>query len=352
MSCAISELPSPCFELLNVDSSWISERIARGTSSRHATAIWRKRDDVELTIQGAMKYPHHPLSFSIIRTLLVSSSLAWLSLASAAHAGVELQGAATSAEPRYGLFDLLDHRSTYGSGAFPEPFLNDDSDLEVNEARLDWLHTGGAHEQGDLITAEIEKGFGPLTLEIEVPFERDWSEGHASEGMANIDLGARVPFFQSVSPDGGFDTTFGVAVELGIPTHSSVSRDTEFVPKLFNDTKIGNFTLQTIVGYSTLWGVGDDGGLQTLEYGFTAGYAFQKPLTGVQQFIPIFELIGEKEINHDQANSILGNAGFRVNLRAWGRIQPRLGAGYVFPMNAAAHEDVHGGVIVSLVFEY
>jgi hypothetical protein len=42
----------------------------------------------------------------------------------------------TSAGTRYGLFDLLDHRSVYGQGVFPEPFLVDDSDLETNEARL------------------------------------------------------------------------------------------------------------------------------------------------------------------------------------------------------------------------
>ncbi|MBV8351584.1 MAG: hypothetical protein JOZ21_04850, partial [Verrucomicrobia bacterium] len=42
---------------------------------------------------------------------------------------------------RYGLFDWLDHRSAYGEGVFPEPFLVDDSDLETNELRFDWIHT-------------------------------------------------------------------------------------------------------------------------------------------------------------------------------------------------------------------
>jgi hypothetical protein len=49
-----------------------------------------------------------------------------------------------SENTRYGLFGLLDHRSSYGQGVFPEPFLVDDSDLEVNEARLDWLRSGVA----------------------------------------------------------------------------------------------------------------------------------------------------------------------------------------------------------------
>ena len=36
---------------------------------------------------------------------------------------------------RYGPLNLFDHRSMYGMGTFPEPFLIDDSDLEVNELR-------------------------------------------------------------------------------------------------------------------------------------------------------------------------------------------------------------------------
>ena len=41
-----------------------------------------------------------------------------------------------SSASRYGLFDGLDHRSIYGQGYFPEPFMVDDSDLEPNEARV------------------------------------------------------------------------------------------------------------------------------------------------------------------------------------------------------------------------
>jgi hypothetical protein len=41
-----------------------------------------------------------------------------------------------------------------------------------------------------------------------------------------------------------------------------------------------------------------------------------------------------------------------VNLKAIGRIQPRLGFGYFFPMNQGARQDVHSGIITSLVFEF
>ena len=111
-----------------------------------------------------------------------------------------------------------------------------------------------------------------MTLELEVPCRRDRADDTTTEGFANIDVGARVPFFQYVSGHGLFDTTFGTAVEVGIPTGSPVSKDTELVPKLFNDLKVGNFTLQSIVGYSVLLGPDEDGGLRTFEYGGVFGY--------------------------------------------------------------------------------
>ncbi len=282
-----------------------------------------------------------------------------LSSVSTTHAGNSETISAVSSPSRYGLFNLLDHRSTYGSGAFPEPFLNDDSDLEESEFRLDWMQTGATRLQNDEFTAEFEKGFGPVTLEAELHFERGWAGGEGvTQGIGNIDLGARVPFFQYVSPSSFFDTTFGAGVEFGIPVHSDVSRAAEFVPKVFNDTKIGDhFTLQSIVGFSTTFGSQPDFNEKVLEYGFTAGWTFQHkelPIPGVQQFVPVFELAGEKALNKEEegANNILGMIGFRANLKAIGPVQPRVGAGYVFPMNHVAHEEVHNGVVVSFVFEF
>ena len=59
-------------------------------------------------------------------------------------------------------------------------------------------------------------------------------------------------------------------------------------------------------------------------------------------------------MNHDNPgqNSVLGNAAFRVNLNSIGRVQPRLGLGFVFPMNSVARAEVHWGIFTSLVFEY
>jgi hypothetical protein len=266
--------------------------------------------------------------------------------------------APSASDNRYGLFNGLDHRSFYIQGDFPEPFLVDDSGLEINEARLDWLHTRASRQHSDIVTAEVEKGFGLLTLEIEVPYERDVLPDGTGQGLGNIDLGARYPFYQYVSAHRFFDTTFGGALEIGVPVNSTVSKNAEFVPKIFNDTKIGeHFTVQSVFGYSTLAGGGADGGRQTLEYGFTFGYWIehhQLALPGVQQIVPMFELVGDLPFNHDQSgqNNLLGNACFRLNLKTIGRVQPRLGFGFIFPLNNNAYADLHSGFVTSLVFEY
>jgi hypothetical protein len=262
------------------------------------------------------------------------------------------------ANTRYGMFNWLDHRSAYGQGVYPEPFLVDDSDLEVNEARLDWLYQAANGQQTNLVTAEVEKGFGELTLEVEAPYEYNTAQAQVTQGTANIDLGARYPIYQYVSKDGMIDTTFGVAAEVGVPTYSSVSKNTEFVPKVFNDLKVGNhFTLQSILGYSMLYGGSPDGGVQTFEYGFVFGYTIphaELPIPNVEELIPVLELSGGTQTTQQDAgvNSLEGDLAVRFNLKPIGKVQPRLGIGYVFPLSSAARDDVHWGIITSLVFEY
>lgn len=259
------------------------------------------------------------------------------------------------ADTRYGPFDLLEHRSDYGMGVFPEPFLVDDSDYEPGEARVDWLHTQAGASKTDVIHPEIELGFDEITFELETPYELDTDPN--AEGFDNIDLGVRGPIYQFVSADGLVNTTFGVGLEAGIPTESAVSKNAELVPKIFNDLEVGNFTVQSIFGYSTLFGPGEDGGLQTFEYGFVFGYAIphdRLPLPDALQSIPFLELVGNTELNKDNHghNSLLGNAGLRFNLKAIGQVQPRPGIGFVFPLNSGARDNVHWGVITSLVFEF
>jgi len=44
---------------------------------------------------------------------------------------------------RYGPLGLLDRRSTYGEGWFPEPLLTDEADVD-NEFRIDWFPRASA----------------------------------------------------------------------------------------------------------------------------------------------------------------------------------------------------------------
>src|SRR5260221_6241660 len=190
-----------------------------------------------------------------MKKVLIVICLCSLSLEASLAATNEQAAVSSPASPtdtRYGLFDFLDRRSEYGQGVFPEPFLVDDSDLEPNEVRFDWLHLEANGSRSDTAKAEIEKGFGLMTLELEVPYERDRAGGATTQGLGNIDVGARHPFCQFVSASGFVDATFGAGIEVGIPTGSALSKNAELVPKIFNDLKVGNFTAQAILGYSAL----------------------------------------------------------------------------------------------------
>ncbi len=290
-----------------------------------------------------------------MKTKLDTLTIGTLTLLTAATVALADDSTATIPDTRYGLFNGLDHRSSYGEGVYPEPFLVDDSDLEHREFRLDWLRTGIGADHTDIIHPELEWGFGNLTLELEAPYERDVAGGVITKGFDNVDVGARYPFFQYVSSSNLFDTTFGAAVEVGIPTTSAVSHNTEVVPKIFNDTKIGNFSAQSIFGYSMLYGPGDDGGVNTFEYGFVFGYdMLKKTLPGVEKVIPVAELIGETQLNKEDAgkNTLTGDIGVRFNLNAIGRIQPRPGIVFVYPLNHNSREEQHWGILTSLVFEF
>jgi hypothetical protein len=236
----------------------------------------------------------------------------------------------------------------------------DDSDLERNEARFDWLHTSGpgSGNTTDVLHSEVEKGFGLLTVEVELPYVQNISNGQVTKGLDNMDLGARYPLYEYVSRNGLINTTFGAALEVGIPFFNQISVNTEVVPKVFNDLMIGqHFTVQSILGWSSLLGRGPDGGLQNGEYGFVFGYTLQHrdlPIPGVEQFIPMMELNGAKTLTKEDAGSdaLTADVGFRVNTKPiWG-VQPRLGAAFVFPLDSGGREQQTSGFILSAVFEY
>ena len=62
----------------------------------------------------------------------------------------------------------------------------------------------------------------------------------------------------------------------------------EFVPKIFSDTKVGHFTMQSILGLSMLEGPDDDGGLNTFEYGFLCSAMTSRIVSRCQAWIKSF----------------------------------------------------------------
>lgn len=266
----------------------------------------------------------------------------------------------SSAGTRYGLFDWLDNRSVYGHDVFPTPLLVNCTDLDANEASLTWLHTEGSAQRNDVVTTEVEKAFGLLTLDLTVPYEHAVAGSQVSRGIGNSDLSARYPFYQFVSADRSIDSTLGAGIGAGIPGDSAVSFNAKFERRvfLFDDLKVGNhFTLESVVDYSTLFGGGTDGGLRTFDYGLALGCTLhprELPLPDVEQFIPMVELVGETQLNKADPghNSLLGDAAFQVGLKTIGHVEPWLRLGLVFPIDKGGREDLHLGVITSLVFDY
>ena len=177
--------------------------------------------------------------------------------------------------------------------------------------------------------------------------------------VQTLEIAARHPFYQYVSPDGNFDDTFVFGLEIAPPVNTEVSKDLEIVPKVFNLLKLGeHLSIQTGVGVSTLIGP-EDGGASALEYNAVFGYELLHdtlPIPGVVQTVPIFEIDGETALNHDERglNELVGVAGFRMNFESVKFLpgQPRIGLGYTFPLDDGARQDFRWGIITSFILEY
>src|SRR5438132_7932187 len=104
-----------------------------------------------------------------------------------------------------------------------------------------------------------------------------------------------------------------------------------------------------------LFGPGEDGGERVLEYGLVFGYSIPHRLLrlpGVLEIVPMAEITGETGLNHDTRTALVGDAGFRLFCKSIGRVQPRVGLAFVFPMNNTAREETHWGIVTRLVFPY
>jgi hypothetical protein len=261
---------------------------------------------------------------------------------------------------RYGVFNLLDSRSKYGTNWFPEPLHTDEMDAD-QEFRLNYFHAETKGRREDEASLEIEKSFGLLTLEIEVPYEREveTEDGQTSrsEGIGSVELSARHPVFQYVSPDEFFDYTLGARVELAIPTGSDVSKNTELVGGLYQTIALGeHFSVQTSVAYSRLFGPNEDRGAEVIEYSGVFGYNIEMggKFLAIARVTPIFEIDGETALNHAESGttSLTGAAGALINFESIGIGQPKLLIGYVFPLNDTARDEMDWGITTSLLLEY
>lgn len=232
---------------------------------------------------------------------------------------------------------------------------------------MDYFHAEGPGGQSDELGPEIEYNFGLLTVEAETAYQ--WNRELSAEpltgrvahqstrGLGAIELAVRHPVFQFVSSDGNFDYTLAGAFELAIPSGSSLSKDTELVPQIFQLARIGqHLSIEASAGYSMLIGP-DEGGTNTLEYNLVLGCNLEHdelPVPGVLRTIPLFELNGETGLSRQATgrNALSGTAGFRFNLSSIGPLQPRIGIGYVFPIDRGARDGLNWGVVTSMVFEF
>ena len=292
---------------------------------------------------------------AIATALLLTSFLAPMAIA----ADADDQPLNTITNGRYGLFNWLDHRSAYTQEVFPEPFLIDDIALEDNELELDWSHLKGRGKQTDIGSVEYQKGFGLLTVEAEMSYQGIVSTAHGTiEGLGPLELGARYPLAQYVSAHRMFDITVGPGLESEIPLQLRVSRNASLEPLGFAALRLAQrFTAEVSAGYEVLFGSGGDGGERSYEFGLSCAYAIplqQWHLPAVEQVLPMIELSNELGLNKDEEgkNDFEGDAGFRVQLKRMGEMQANLGCVFVLPLDTVARDELHWGVIASLILDF
>ena len=66
------------------------------------------------------------------------------------------------------------------------------------------------------------------------------------------------------------------------------------------------------------------------------------------------ELSGERGLNLDEAgrNSVLGDIGFRAQLKTMGELHSSVGVAWVFPTDNGAREELHLGFSISAISDF
>ena len=262
---------------------------------------------------------------------------------------------AEAAQHRRTLFGPVDQRSEFGQAWFPENLRAPEMDLEYSEVRLDWFHSEKKGRREDQVKIELEKAFGSLTLEVEAPWVRE-EEREVHEGVEEIEVGLRYPIFQFVSSDAKIDYTAVGVFEFALPTGNDLNKDSEISPRLYNLLRVGDhLAIQASIGWAKLIGP-ENGGADAVEYGLSLGWVMQQRelhIPKILTLIPMAEWTGEQWLSGDEEGhkENFATVGFRVNTESMGFFQPRIGVGYVFPIDDGAREQMRWGILFSVVFE-
>jgi len=268
---------------------------------------------------------------------------------------------------------LLDHRSRWGTDSVPEALRGVETDID-QELRFDYEHSERHGAQETELEAEIEWNYGLMNFELEVPWQNETmftpSDGdgpagrHSNRGLETINFSIRHPLAQYVSPGEAFDYTVGFRLELGIPTRTMGNVAYHFTGSLIHTLFIGDhlsFQARTGVEYlSRTEKESEDEDVSprsAFRFDLVIGYDFPHemlPIPLVANTIPLFEMNYRRSLSYvgSDQNELFGTAGIRVNLEPIGIVQPKIGLGYVFPMDDSAREEARWGIITSMVFEF
>jgi hypothetical protein len=260
-------------------------------------------------------------------------------------------------------FNLLDHRSRYGTGFFPEHFRQTSLDAE-HELRADYFHGEHSGRRESEIESEVEWAINNLTLTIEGEweseheFDADAGSFVRNEGWQTVKFKAHHPVYQFVSSNDFLDYTLVGKVSVGLPLAGNMHTDDyEIQPLLGQMLRLGeHFSAQTWTGVNFVTG-SKDGGNHELRYGALLGWNIshkEMPIPGTVSATPLLELDGQRFLAGPERGDdrLFGVAGVRVNFVPVGPVQPRVGVGYLFPIDEGARQELSWGVQTSLILEF
>ena len=263
-------------------------------------------------------------------------------------------------------FNLLDSRSSYGNDFFHDPFIGPEFDSE-RQIELDYLHGENRGLRDDEVDAEFQWNvIGQLTIAGEFGWDSEHQlnihggddgddvEQENARGFENVDLAIYHPVFQYVSKDGQFDYTTAARLDVGIPTRTPVSgMDVQLTPYLGHLLRIGDHvSVEAWTG--SQFTIAPDQTIQFI-YGASFGYEIfhdQLPLPSTEKLTPILELDGQTPLSGNGQDALFGVAGFDIDFKSLGKLQPHIEIGYQFPIDQGARDQLRWGVITQVSFEF